>query len=104
MHVIARSTAYTIVHRVVDALNACKELDCRWPVGDDVAGNAAKFMQRSSWDVIEKAIGALDGLFIRLIKPGSRDHAATHSFYSGHKKAFGMNFQVRRRCLNCILG
>lgn len=97
MHVIARSTAYSIVHRVIDALNACSELDCKWPVGDDLAANAAGFMKRSSWDVITKAFGAMDGLFIRLIKPNHHDHAATHAFFSGHKKAFGMNFQVSER-------
>ncbi|CAN0288257.1 unnamed protein product, partial [Pylaiella littoralis] len=30
-HVIAKSTAYQTAARVVKAINACKELDCRWP-------------------------------------------------------------------------
>ncbi|CAM9564571.1 unnamed protein product, partial [Ectocarpus fasciculatus] len=92
-HVIARSTAYATAHRVIDALNACSALDCKWPVGDEVAREARLFKERSSWDVIDKAFGAMDGLFIRLIKPNFHEHAATHAFFSGHKKAFGMNFQ-----------
>lgn len=102
-HVIARSTAYAICHRVIDALNACRALDCKWPEGDGVLRNAAAFKQRSSWDVIDEAIGAMDGLYILIIKPNRHDHAATHSFYSGHKKAFGMNFQVSKNyCCNRV--
>lgn len=103
-HVIARSSAYATAHRVIDALNACSALDCKWPVGDEVAREARLFKERSSWDVIDKAFGAMDGLFIRLIKPNFHEHAATHAFFSGHKKAFGMNFQVRDSLpLKCMM-
>ncbi|CAM9569288.1 unnamed protein product, partial [Ectocarpus sp. 4 AP-2014] len=95
---------YATAHRVIDALNACSALGCKWPVGDEVAREARLFKDRSSWDVIDKALGAMDGLFIRLIKPNFHEHAATHAFFSGHEKAFGMNFQVRDGLtLNCFI-
>ncbi|CAN0220501.1 unnamed protein product [Pylaiella littoralis] len=35
----------------------------------------------------------MDGLFVRTIRPTTRDTAEPNSYYSGHKKGFGMNFQ-----------
>ncbi|CAN0231368.1 unnamed protein product, partial [Ectocarpus sp. 6 AP-2014] len=35
----------------------------------------------------------MDGLFVRLIQPCLKRHCNPGSFYSGHKKAFGMKFQ-----------
>lgn len=93
-HVIARSTAYAIVHRVIDALNALPSLGCKWPVGVEAARTAEIFRGRSEHEVVKKALGAMDGLFVRLIKPTKRDHGASHNFFSGHKKGHGMNLQV----------
>lgn len=98
-HVIARSTAYAIAFRVIRALNACPELDCRWPKGDEVAEVAQQFQNRSSSGVLKKCVGAMDGLFIRITKPTARETAEPNSFFSGHKKGFGMNFQVC--CTQC---
>ncbi|CAN0503667.1 unnamed protein product [Laminaria digitata] len=85
-HVIPRSTAYAIVHRVIDALNACDGLACKWPVGADAFLSAALFRKRSEHGIIGKALGVMNGLFVRLIKPTRRDHGASHNFFSGHKK------------------
>eukprot|EP00903_Cladosiphon_okamuranus_P005785 g5732.t1 len=93
-HVIARSTAYSITSRVIRAMNSCPELNCKWPEGEDVTRAAGLFRNRSSFGVIRKCIGAIDGLFIRLIKPTARETAEPNSYFSGHKKGFGMNFQA----------
>lgn len=93
-HVIARSTAYAILHRVIDALNACDGLACKWPVGADAILSVALFIKRSEHGIIFKALGAMDGLFVRLTKPTRRHHGAFHNFFSGHKKGHGMNLQV----------
>lgn len=93
-HVIARSTAYAIVGRVVKALNACCSLDCEWPVGEDAEESARLFRARSEHEVLRKALGAMDGLYVRMIKPTLRDHPASHNFFSGHKGGHGMNLQV----------
>jgi len=104
-HVIARSTAYCLTSRVISALNACPELNCKWPEDDDVARAAGLFRKRSSFGIIMKCVGAMDGLFIRLIKPNATETAEPNSYYSGHKKGFGMNFQVRccRACMFFVL-
>ena len=62
-HVIARSTACAIVHRVIDALNAIPRLDCKWPVGADALRSAELFKNRGEQEVIRKSVGAMDGLF-----------------------------------------
>lgn len=67
-HVFAKSTAYAIVCRVVAALNACRRLDCNCPVGEDTLESARQFKARSEHQVIKKALGAMAGLFVRLIK------------------------------------
>ncbi|CAN0371733.1 unnamed protein product, partial [Pylaiella littoralis] len=93
-HVIARSTAYQTAFRVIKAINDCTELDCKWPATpEDVADKAAHFEKRCSVGVIRKCVGAMDGLFVRTIRPTTRDTAEPNSYYSGHKKGFGMNFQ-----------
>lgn len=94
-HVLARSTAYQVAHRVIRAVNACNALDCKWPYSDEQVVKAARaFKERSSHGVIDKCVGALDGLFIRVTRPTRREVAEPNAYYSGHKKAFGMNFQV----------
>ncbi|CAN0283279.1 unnamed protein product [Scytosiphon promiscuus] len=99
-HVIARSTAYQTAFRVIAAVNACGEMDCRWPEGEDVANAAESFKKRSSNDVIRKCVGDMDGLFIRRVRPKATETSEPSSFFSGHKKGFGMNFQVR--CGVCL--
>ncbi|CAN0420662.1 unnamed protein product, partial [Pylaiella littoralis] len=51
------------------------------------------YEQRSTNGVIKRCVGAMDGLFVRLVQPSLRRHANPCSFYSGHKKGFGLNFQ-----------
>ena len=96
-HVMAKSTTYATVHRVMGALCACSRLACKWPEAGDALRLAQLFRKRSENDVIRKALGAMDGFFVRLIKPTKRDHGASHSFFSGHKKGRGMNLQVGKR-------
>ncbi|CAN0478719.1 unnamed protein product, partial [Ascophyllum nodosum] len=94
-HVIARSTAYAVVRRVINAMNKLSHLDCIWPSGAAVERAAADFKDRSTGNIITRAVGAMDGLFIRLRRPSLRDHPLPTRFYSGHKKGFGMNVQVK---------
>lgn len=62
--VIARSTAYAIVHRVIDAINQTRELDGVWPTGVDAVDQCEMYRQRSSHRVISMCVGAMDGLFV----------------------------------------
>ncbi|CAN0116879.1 unnamed protein product, partial [Scytosiphon promiscuus] len=70
-HVIARSTAYAIAFRVINALNACPDLDCRWQEGDDVAKVAQQFKNRSSSGVLKKCVRAG-----RVVHPHNEAHQA----------------------------
>ncbi|CAN0412079.1 unnamed protein product, partial [Pylaiella littoralis] len=94
-HVIAKSTAYQTAARAMKAIIACKELDSRWPKNQtEFASIEEGFRDRSTNGVMAKCVGAMDGIFIRVTRPISRDTHEPNSFYSGHKKGFGMNFQV----------
>ncbi|CAM9391742.1 unnamed protein product, partial [Pylaiella littoralis] len=56
---------------------------------------AAGFKSCSTNGVIAKCVGAMGGLFVRTLRPNSRDTYEPNYFYSGHKKGFRMNFQAR---------
>ncbi|CAB1101963.1 unnamed protein product [Ectocarpus sp. CCAP 1310/34] len=71
-HVIARSTAYHVTSTVINALNACPELNCKWP--------------EARMDVVRKCVGAMDGLFVRMIKPSAKEVAEPNLYYNGHRK------------------
>ena len=93
-HVCGTSSVYQVNDRVLEAICECKELACRWPSGDGVIHAAAGFKQRSTNEVITHTVGAMDGLFVRTRRPAVAQHSQPRKFYSGHKKGFGMNFQV----------
>lgn len=69
---------------------------CTWPDVEGVRGIAAAAFERRSTKnyIIDGAVRAMDGLFVRLRCPSAREYPCPAAFYSGHKKAFGMNFQV----------
>ncbi|CAB1109761.1 unnamed protein product [Ectocarpus sp. CCAP 1310/34] len=92
--VFAKSTAYAIVYRVIDAINQTREFDCVWPEGDDALDQCGVYRQRSTNNVIHMCVGAMDGLFVLIFEPSLRRHVNPRGFYSGHKKGFGMNFQA----------
>lgn len=93
-HVCGESTVYAVKDRVLEAICECQELACQWPSGDGVTQAAAGFKQRSTNEVITRAVGAMDGLFVGIRRPAVAQHSQPRKFYSGHKKGFGMNFQV----------
>lgn len=99
-NVNARTTAHAIMYRVIDALNGCRELDCVFPEGDDAEEQARLFRQRSANDTIQHSVGAVGGIFIRLVEPTEEQSdrgRGTNKFYSEYKNGFGMKFQVRLR-------
>ncbi|CAN0377587.1 unnamed protein product, partial [Discosporangium mesarthrocarpum] len=51
------------------------------------------FRRQSTNGIIDRCVGALDGLFIRIHKPSKNEHIAPARFYSGHKKGFGLNLK-----------
>ena len=95
---IARSTAYANIQLGLGAILGCKRLRVKFPQTQQELKEAALgFRCRSSQDVIRNCVSAGDGLFVRRRKPTKGEHAAPERFYSGHKKAVGMNTQVSLR-------
>ncbi|CAM9810850.1 unnamed protein product, partial [Discosporangium mesarthrocarpum] len=58
---------------------------------------------------MDRAVGAVDGLLIRIHKPRVKEHPAPARFYSGHKKGFGLNllaicnasYMFTTGCISC---
>ena len=56
---------------------------------------AADFSARSTAEgAFDGCVGAVDGIFIRTRAFGHHEVDEPRSFYSGHKKSFGINLQV----------
>ncbi|CAN0151923.1 unnamed protein product [Discosporangium mesarthrocarpum] len=91
---IACSTAYSVLHRTLEAINSCPDLVIVWL--DDVRLDhvAAGFRERSRQGIMDRCVGAADGLSIRNHKPRVKEQSASARFYSGHKKGFGLNLQT----------
>lgn len=59
-----------------------------------LAARAHAFAQRSAYPTIMRhCVGAIDGLLIKTIQPKAQEVGNVRSFYSGHKKGFGVNMQ-----------
>jgi hypothetical protein len=83
---------------VVDRINNCVELDGRICSTDHslsvLAQRALGFQGRSAFpSVFRHCVGAIDGLFIKTEQPTAAEVGDVRSYWSGHKKAFGINMQ-----------
>ena len=79
-------------------INACKALECRIFDTDHsheaLAERSRNFSQRSSFPtILRDVVGAIDGLFIKTNQPKVAEVGNVRSFYSGHKRGFGINMQ-----------
>ncbi|CAM9455838.1 unnamed protein product [Discosporangium mesarthrocarpum] len=91
---IASSTTYSVVHRTQEAINSCPDLAIVWLDNDRLDHVAAGFRARSRQGIMDRCVGAVEGLLIRIHKPRVKEHPAPARFYSGHKKGFGLNLQA----------
>ena len=91
----SRSAAFALVGAVLDAINECRRLRVRWPRTPEERWKvAAGFREKSLKYIIRRCLGAVDGITIKMKKPGKREHVCPDRFYSGHKKCVGLNMQV----------
>ncbi|CAN0328167.1 unnamed protein product [Discosporangium mesarthrocarpum] len=44
--------------------------------------------------IIDRCVGAVDGISIQIHKPRVKEQPTPAQFYSGHKKGFGLNLQA----------
>ncbi|CAM9191103.1 unnamed protein product [Discosporangium mesarthrocarpum] len=87
---MASSTAYSVLHRTLETINSCPDLVIIWPDDDSLGHVAARFRASSRPGIMDRCVGAVDGLFIRIHKP-MKEHPVR--FYSGHKEGFGSTFR-----------
>jgi hypothetical protein len=83
---------------VICRINACEELH-----GDIYATDhsistlelrAFEFAKRSAYpNIFRHVVGAIDGLFIKCQQPKAQEVGNVRSYYSGHKKGYGINMQ-----------
>ena len=95
VHGVSRATIYEVVSRVVTAISERRDIGAvQWPVTPAEYFTAASaFKQLSTMGCIENCVGALDGLFVEIKCPSSRDHASAKRFFSGNKVGYGLNVQ-----------
>ncbi|CAN0166490.1 unnamed protein product [Discosporangium mesarthrocarpum] len=88
---IASSTAYSVLHRTLEAIISCPDLAIVWPDDDRLDHVAAGFRARSRQGIMDSCVRTVDGLFIRIHKPRVKERPAPARFYSGHNEGFGLN-------------
>lgn len=96
-HGISHSTLFTLVWRVVTAINNCPELNINFPNDhEEQKAIAAQFLSRSGAK-FDNCVGCIDGLLICTEKPMEREleftKCGSKSFYCGRKSKFGLNMQ-----------
>jgi len=97
MAAVSLCSVYQIVWSTVAAINNCKAIDLPDDLDDPsvCATRAADFQRRSAVpDAFKGCVGAIDGLFIRIIGRSAKQVKNPRAFYSGHKKGYGVNLQV----------
>ena len=95
---ISKTSARISFMDVIRRINACAELHGALYKTDHsqevLQLRAYTFSQRSAFpNVLRHVVGAIDGLFIKTQQPRAKEVGNVRSYYSGHKKAFGVNMQ-----------
>ncbi|CAM9874803.1 unnamed protein product [Discosporangium mesarthrocarpum] len=83
---IASIMAYSVLQRTLEAINSYPDLAIVWPGNDRLDHVATAFRVHSRRGIMDRRVGAVDGFFIRILKPRVKEHPAAPRFYSGHKK------------------
>jgi len=92
---LPKSSFFYCLHRAIDAINICPELDITFPM--DSAGLkrlALGFTGKSSFGVIDGCVGELDGWLCRIKVPLGKDTSNISSYFSGHYQCYGVNVQA----------
>ncbi|CAM9928625.1 unnamed protein product [Chrysoparadoxa australica] len=92
---IGCTTAYGILWQVIQALKKAPQLRLKLPRTEaEYAALARGFKARSSNGVMDKCIGAVDGMLVRIRVPTLKDSPTPVHCYNGHKKFCGINLQA----------
>ncbi len=92
---IAKSTFFSCVHRVIDAVLKCPQLKLQFPTNTvRLKKTAVKFQNKSSFGILDGFTGALDGWLCRIKVPLGKDTSNIAAYFSGHYQCYGINVQA----------
>jgi hypothetical protein len=94
VHGLSESFVYANLHRVVEAINRCPQLNIVCDNSEDgLKKRANEFCEKSTHNIFEYCTGAIDGLAIQIIAPSKSECLDQARFFSGNKKMYCINMQ-----------
>jgi hypothetical protein len=86
---------YNCVRTAMKAIINCKELKIKFPKTTmQIIKQGKQFKKLSTNGIIDKCVGCIDGVLIRIKTPSVKECGSVKSFYSGHYAAMGLNVQA----------
>ena len=87
---------YHIIHKGMDAILLCKELDSiKFPSNnEEIETMAENFAGLSSHNLFTGCVGAIDGYLCLIKRPSHKKVDHVLSFFSGHYQCYGVNIQA----------
>ena len=86
---------YNCIRIAMKALIKCTALKIQFPKNnEEVIKQGRLFKKLSTNGVIDKCVGCIDGILIRIKTPSVKECGSVKSFYSGHYAAMGLNVQA----------
>ena len=93
-HGCSRPVFYVSLWMVIDAINDCRDFEVKFPrTEQQCQANAAAFKAGSARGVVDRCVGAVDGLSIKLQASPAKSTLNVQKFYSGHKVCYCLNLQ-----------
>eukprot|EP00644_Phytophthora_capsici_P015270 jgi/Phyca11/113545/e_gw1.24.167.1 len=91
----SKTAFYNSIHKVMDAIQCCDELQLRFPVTRfDQQKTARAFSRLSSERAFTGCVGAIDGWLCEVQVPRKTEVKRVTSFFSGHYQCYGVNVQA----------
>ena len=92
---VSRAAAYQAFDDLVDAVNSHPDLDINFPNSPEEWREVNDgFKAKSSDQIMEGCVGAIDGYFQRIQTPTKKEVGNVIAYYSGHYESHGVNCQA----------
>ena len=97
-HGVGPTEVLTSVWRIVDAVNACPQLQMHFPIDLEGQRSIANGFEKKSHVGFDNCVGCIDGMLVWIHKPSKRALEKAgfgpKKFFCGRKKKFGLNLQA----------
>ena len=96
-HIIGMSSteAYNSIDKFIEAVNESPDLDIKMPsTAEEWESIRRGFSSRSSNNLMQGCVGALDGLLALISAPFKKEVTNVKAYYSGHYECYGLNCQA----------